>query len=95
MLHEGVSYRHLILTMPALLRPTFYQQSQALLSPFIRGGVQCLDDCCSRESGQPLKGGYSMVRQTHGRNGQYTPPLHCIATRGGWDQRAKPWVHLE
>ena len=34
MLHEGVIYRHIVLTMPALLRTTFYQQSQALLSPF-------------------------------------------------------------
>ena len=34
MLHEGVIYRHIVLTVPALLRQTFYQQSQAVLSPF-------------------------------------------------------------
>ncbi len=28
MLHAGVIYRHIVLTMPAMLRPTFYQQSK-------------------------------------------------------------------
>ena len=88
MLHEGVIYRHIVLTMPALLRTTFYQQSQAVLSPFMRCGVQCLDDVFSCVSGKPLKGGYIMVIQTHGRNGQYNPHWHCIATSGGWDQEA-------
>ena len=36
-----------------------------------------------------------MVIQTHGRNGQYHPHLHIIATSGGWDQQAKQWVHLD
>jgi hypothetical protein len=36
-----------------------------------------------------------MVIQPHGRTGQYNPHVHCLATRGGWDQQAKPGVHLE
>ena len=95
MLHEGVSYRHIVLTVPALLRPTFYQQSKAVLSPFMRCGVRCLDDVFSRVSGKNLKGGYIVVIQTHGRNGQYNPHLHLIATSGGWDQQARQWVHLD
>src|SRR4030095_6925155 len=95
MLHEGIIYRHIVLTMPALLRTTFYQHTRALLSPFMRCGVRCLDDCFSRVSGRPLKGGYIMVIQTHGRNGQYNPHLHIIATSGGWDPQANQWVHLD
>ena len=95
MLHEGVIYRHVVLTMPAMLRKTFYQQATAVLSPFMRCGVRCLDDCFSRVSGRPLKGGYIMVIQTHGRNGQYNPHLHIIATSGGWDPQANQWVHLD
>src|SRR5438128_9056471 len=95
MLHEGVIYRHMVLTMPALLRTTFYQHAQEVLSPFMRCGVQCLDDCFSRVSGRALKGGYIVVIQTHGRNGQYTPHLPIIATSGGWDPQARQWVHLE
>jgi len=35
-----------------------------------------------------------VVIQTHGRNGQYNPHLHIIATSGGWDEQAEQWVHL-
>ena len=94
-LHEGIIYRHIVLTVPALLRQTFYQQSKVLLSPFMRGGVRCLDDVFSRVSGTSLKGGYIVVIQTHGRKGQYNPHLHVIATSGGWDAAAKQWRHLD
>src|SRR6266568_9030452 len=93
--HEGVIYRHIVLTVPDVLRTTFYQNAQALLRPFMRCGVRCLDDVFSRVSGKPLKGGYIVVMQTHGRNGQYNPHLHIIATSGGWDPQAKQWVHLD
>jgi len=61
----------------------------------MRCGVRCLDDVFSRVSGTHLKGGYIVVIQTHGRNGQYNPHLHIIATSGGWDQQAQQWVHLD
>ena len=95
MLHEGVIYRHIVLTMPALLRTTFYRNAQVVLSAFIRCGVTCLDDVFTRVSGRALKGGYIVVIQTHGRHGQYNPHLHIIATSGGWDRQAQQWVHLE
>jgi hypothetical protein len=95
MLHEGVIYRHIVLTMPEMLRTTFYRQSQDLLSPLMRCGVRCLDDCFSRVSGKPLTGGSIVVVQTHGRSGQYNPHLHIIATSGGWDREAKPWAHID
>ena len=94
-LHDGVIYRHIVLTIPEMLRKTFYQQSQVLLGPFIRCGSRCLDDVFSRISGRALKGGYIVVIQTHGRNGQYNPHLHIIATSGGWDPQARQWVHLD
>jgi hypothetical protein len=95
MLHEGVIYRHIVLTVPALLRQTFYQQATAVLSPFMRCGVRCLDDVFSRVSGTALKGGSIVVIQTHGRNGHYNPHLHFIATSGGWDPQGHQWVHLD
>jgi hypothetical protein len=95
MLHEGVIYRHMVLTVPEILRKTFYQQSKEVLSPFMRCGARCLDDVFSRVSGRALQGGYIVVIQTHGRNGQYNPHLHIIATSGGWDAQARQWVHLD
>jgi hypothetical protein len=94
MLHDGVIYRHIVLTVPDVLRTPFYQHAEALLSPFMQCGVQCLDDFFSTVSGKALKGGYIVVVQTHGRNGQYNPHLHIIATSGGWDAQAHTWVHL-
>jgi hypothetical protein len=95
MLHEGVIYRHIVLTIPAVLRTSFYRNAPMLLSPFMQCGVRCLDDVFRRLSGRPLKGGYTVVVQTHGRNGQYNPHLHIIATSGGLDMQAHEWVHLD
>ncbi len=94
MLHDGVIYWHIVLTVPDRLRTLFYQHADTLLSAFMKCGVQCLDDFFSTVSGKPLKGGYIVVVQTHGRNGQYNPHLHIIATSGGWDEQAQKWVHL-
>ena len=47
-LHEGVIYRHIVLTLPDVLRTTFYQNAQALLSPCMRCGVRCSRGACAR-----------------------------------------------
>jgi len=93
MLHEGVIYRHLILTVPAMFRPTFSQNATVLLSALMRCGVQCLDDFYSEVRGTALKGGYSVVLHTPGRNGQYHPHRHLIATSGGDDGQGQRWEH--
>lgn len=85
----------MVLTVPALLRKAFYQQSHVVLSPFMRCGVRCLDAVFTRVSGRTRKGGYLVVMQTHGRHGPDHPHLHIIATRGGWDHEASQWVHLD
>jgi hypothetical protein len=93
-LHEGVIYRHIILTVPAMFRTPFYQNAEVLLSELMRCGAQCLDDFYSEIRGKALKGGYISVIHTHGRNGQYHPHLHVIATSGGYDAQAESWEHL-
>ncbi len=94
MLHEGVIYRHIILTVPAMFRTTFYHNAAVLLSALMRCGVQCLDDFYSAVRGKALRGGYIAVIHTHGRNGQYHPHLHLIATSGGYDGQGERWEHL-
>ena len=93
-LHEGVIYRHIILTVPAMFRTTFYRNAATVLSAFMRCGVQCLDDFYSVVRGKPLRGGYIVVLHTHGRNGQYHPHLHVLATSGGYDGQGERWEHL-
>jgi len=94
-LHEGVIYRHIILTVPAMFRTTFYHNTALLLSALMRCGVQCLDDFYSDVKGKALRGGYIAVLHTHGRNGQYHPHLHVIATSGGYDDQEHRWEHLQ
>jgi putative transposase/transposase-like zinc-binding protein len=94
-LHEGVIYRHIILTVPAMFRTTFYQNAAVVLSAFMRCGAQCLDDFYSDVRGKELRGGYITVLHTHGRNGQYHPHLHVLATSGGYDGSGERWEHLQ
>ena len=93
-LHAGVIYRHIILTVPAMFRTTFYQTAAVVLRAFIRCGAQCLDDFYSTVKGKALQGGYITVLHTHGRNGQYHPHLHVLATSGGYDAQGARWEHL-
>ena len=94
-LHEGVIYRHIILTVPAMFRTTFYQNAAVVLRAFMRCGAPCLDDFYSEVRGKALRGGYIVVLHTHGRNGQYHPHLHVIATSGGYDGQQARWEHLQ
>src|SRR6266516_1197998 len=94
MLHAGVIYRHIILTVPAMFRTTFYQNAAVVLSAFMRCGAHCLDDFHSTVRGKALKGGAITVLHTHGRNGQYHPHLHLLATSGGYDAQGERWEHL-
>jgi hypothetical protein len=52
-----VIYRHIILTVPAMFRTTFYQNAAVLLRALMRCGVQCLDDFSSEVRGKALQGG--------------------------------------
>jgi Putative transposase/Transposase zinc-binding domain len=93
-LHEGVIYRHIILTVPAMFRTTFYHNAAVLLSALRRCGVQCLDDFWSEVRGKALRGGSIVVIHTHGRNGHYHPHRHLIATSGGYDGQGERWEHV-
>ena len=94
-LHEGVIYRHIILTVPAMFRTTFSHHAAVVLRAFMRCGARCLDAFSSTVKGTTLQGGYITVLHTHGRNGQYHPHLHVLATSGGYDAQADRWEHLQ
>ncbi|MBC8554312.1 MAG: transposase [Candidatus Brocadiales bacterium] len=95
MLHNGVIYRHIVLTMPDNLRSLFYKYSVELYGKFFSCGAKCLDDFFGEVRGKALKGGYLIVLQTNGRNGQYNPHLHIISTSGGLDEKNNKWEHLD
>ena len=80
----GVTYRHVVLTLPEFLRTWFFRDP-ALLSPFMRAGNACLKDILNTCSGVTLDSGTIIVLQTAGRSGHYNPHLHILMTAGGMD----------
>lgn len=96
MLHPGVIYRHIVLTLPEQLRGIFYKErhSRDLLSAFMRCGYECLEDVISTVKKRALKIGCIVVVQTHGRSGRYNPHLHIIMTSGGVQTELGKWHDL-
>ena len=94
-LQAGVISRPILLTVPALFRTPWYQHAAVVLSAFRRCGAPCLDDFYSTVRGKALRGGSITVLHTHGRNGQYHPHLHLLATSGGYDAQGERWEHLQ
>ena len=96
-LHPGVTYRHIILTIPGQLRIYFYRDrfNKSLLSALMRCGYECLEDVVSQGKGHDIKIGAIVVIQTHGRSGHYNPHLHIIMTSGGIEEKAGKWEGLE
>src|SRR6266545_5890787 len=82
MLHPGVAYRHLILTVPEGLRPLIYQHAAELLSGLMQAARTAMDAVVARAKRQPMTLGYIVVLQTAGRSASYNPHLHVIVTDG-------------
>jgi len=95
MLHAGGLDRHISLTVPALFRTAVYRNAAVGLSTVMRCGAQGLDAFYSAVTGQPLQGGSIVVLPTHGRHGQYHPPLHVRATSGGYEAPGERWEPLQ
>jgi len=96
MLHPGVTYRHIVLTIPEQLRIVFYRHRHdgSLLSLFMKSGHECLEDVVSTVKRLALKIGCIVVVQTHGRSGHYNPHLHIIMTSGGVHIESGRWIDL-
>jgi hypothetical protein len=84
----GITYRHVVLTMPEFLRLWFFRNPE-LLSSLMRAGHACLKDILNTCSGSNLDIGNIIVLQTAGRSGHYNPHLHILMTAGGIDENGK------
>jgi hypothetical protein len=85
MLHPGVRYRHLTLTMPEALRPLFYQHPAELLDGVMQAAQVAIDAVVSQVKRRVVKLGYIVVLQTAGRAATFNPHLHVLMTDGGLD----------
>jgi hypothetical protein len=83
MLHPGVAYRHLILTLPDQLGTLIYQHAPAVLSSLMQAAHAAMDEVVTQTKRQAVRLGYIVVLQTAGRSANYNPHLHVILTDGG------------
>jgi hypothetical protein len=83
MLHPGVTYRHLILTLPEGLRTLIHQHAAELLDGLMQAARSAMDAVVARTKRRLLILGYIVVLQTAGRSASYNPHLHVIMTDGG------------
>jgi hypothetical protein len=93
MLHEGVEYRHLVLTIPEELRVWYYRHPDKMYAGMMKIGSEMMDDAVSTAKGRELELGYIVVLQTSGRAANYNPHLHIIMTDGGLDKEGQ-WHKL-
>lgn len=92
-LYEGVSYRHVVLTVPEQLRIYFYKD-QTLLADLMKTGQQMLMDTIEEWFGKKVAIGCVVVLQTNGRSGEYNPHVHILMTSGGLT-KDKKWENLD
>jgi len=83
MLHPGVTYRHLILTVPEALRTLIYQHAVPLLEGLMQAARTAMDAVVQQAKRQTVTLGYIVVLQTAGRSATYNPHLHVLMTDGG------------
>src|SRR5438270_3709689 len=83
MLHPGVRYRHLILTVPDALRTLIYQHAEPLLEGLMQAARTAMDAVVRQAKRQAITLGYIVVLQTAGRSARYNPHLHVLMTDGG------------
>jgi len=96
MLHPGMRYRHVVLTVPEQLRIYFYEDrlKGELIAQLIKEGHKCLEEALSEVFRRKVKIGTIIVLQTHGRSGHYNPHIHIIMTNGGIDIEKQEWKEL-
>ena len=76
-------YFHVVFTVPADLRPVFYQNQETLYGLMFKAASQTLLELCADSKFLGATPGISIILHTWGQNLSYHPHLHCIVTGGG------------
>ncbi|MFT5756836.1 MAG: hypothetical protein ACI9LM_001561 [Alteromonadaceae bacterium] len=93
----GVSYRQVVLTLPAQLRIKFYNHpdQSRLYSQFMMLAQQCLEEQIQTKfRSNALKIATIVFIHTNGRNGNYNPHLHIILGEGAFNANKSQWLQF-
>lgn len=95
-LHPGVVYRHLILTIPEDLNILFYQErhERSLLDQYFGAGWECIQEFMKTVKRREVLTGCVMVLHIAGRSGNYRPHLHILLIDGGIEKGSGEWLSL-
>ena len=80
-----VPHRHVVLSIPRLLRPLF-RRRRDLLVELARAGAEATVELLLRATGEHLRPGLVVSLATAGDLLQWHPHLHLLATAGGFAQ---------
>jgi len=76
-------YFHVVFTVPAELRPVFFQNQRLMYGLLFRAVSETLLELCSDEKYLGARPGITAILHTWGQNLSYHPHLHCVVTGGG------------
>jgi hypothetical protein len=96
-LHDGVIYRHLILTIASQLRKLFFENrmNPELFNLFFLAAKKCIEDLIRTvRRNKNIKCGFLIVIHIVGRMSDYKPHLHILVMDGGIDEKTGQWVTL-
>lgn len=85
----NVGYFHVVFTLPAELRPLFYQNQVALYNVLFRAVAETLQELASNPKFLGARLGFTSILHTWGQNLSYHPHIHCIIPGGGLDALGK------
>ena len=88
LLFPGISYRHVVMTVPEQLRP-YFEENPQLLGEMVKAAVETLIKVMSQAARCALRIGVIAVIQTAGRASNYNPHVHLMVTGGGIDEAGK------
>jgi predicted Zn-ribbon and HTH transcriptional regulator len=76
-------YFHVVFTIPAKLRPLFFQNPRFMYTLLFKAASETLLELCADGKYLAAKPGITAVLHTWGQNLSYHPHLHCVVTGGG------------
>jgi ribosomal protein L32 len=87
----NVKHRHVVLTMPDVLWPLFYE-NRKLLKPLMDSAITAIANVMEWKLHHKATPGIIAVLHTYGKDLKFNPHLHCLVTEGGFNNGE--WVDV-
>lgn len=83
-----VAHRHVVLTIPAQLRP-FFEGQRELLKVLMDSCIGAISTLMRRQLGRDVTPGIVAVVHTYGNDMKFNSHVHCLVTEGGFTSDGK------